>query len=86
MNDDEDIVDELNFAAQHEDASPKTIALLTEAALTIHRYRTWLRDAHGIPQLEARIRRAADSSTDPVVARDLREALAFLRPERGDAT
>lgn len=35
-----------------------------------------------IERLEARIRRAADSSTDPVVARDLREALSVSSQDR----
>lgn len=46
MTDETNIVDELNHAARHEDASPKVIALLAEAAGTIDRYRIWLRETN----------------------------------------
>jgi hypothetical protein len=41
-----DIVEELNIAARHEDASEKVIHLLSEAAGTIDHYRMWLREAN----------------------------------------
>jgi hypothetical protein len=50
-----DIVEELNIAARHEDASEKVIHLLAEAAGTIDRYRMWLRQANTERKMEKRI-------------------------------
>jgi hypothetical protein len=44
MNDNPDIVDELNFHAQHAEASERVLHLLAEAAGTVQRYRVWQRE------------------------------------------